>query len=152
MTTRTSQRRVTRSRRGFLGATLGLAGASLTLGRCYGADPPVSSDPSQRDGETAPPATAQAGTGVASPPVGPREKLRITRLETQLIKPRWLFLKVHTDAGIVGLGEPIVEGRAKTCARPSPSWSLILSARTLEPWSRTGRPCTDMRFIGGARF
>ncbi len=42
------------------------------------------------------------------------EKVRITKLETILVKPRWLFLKVHTDAGIVGLGEPIVEGRART--------------------------------------
>jgi galactonate dehydratase len=45
-----------------------------------------------------------------------RTKLRVTKLETFLVKPRWLFLKVHTDAGIVGLGEPILEGRAKTCA------------------------------------
>jgi galactonate dehydratase len=45
-----------------------------------------------------------------------KTKLRITKLETFLVKPRWLFLKVHTDAGIVGLGEPVVEGRAKTCA------------------------------------
>jgi galactonate dehydratase len=42
-------------------------------------------------------------------------KLRITRLETFLVKPRWLFLKVHTDEGITGLGEPILEGRALTC-------------------------------------
>jgi galactonate dehydratase len=45
-----------------------------------------------------------------------KPKLRITRLETFLIKPRYLFLKMHTDEGIVGLGEPIVEGRARTCA------------------------------------
>jgi galactonate dehydratase len=45
-----------------------------------------------------------------------KPKLRITKLETLFVKPRWLFLKVHTDEGIVGLGEPIVEGRAKTCA------------------------------------
>jgi hypothetical protein len=44
------------------------------------------------------------------------EKVRITKLETMLVKPRWLFLKVHTDAGVAGWGEPIVEGRAKTCA------------------------------------
>lgn len=44
-------------------------------------------------------------------------KFRITKLETMLVKPRWLFLKVHTDQGIVGLGEPILEGRAKTCAQ-----------------------------------
>ena len=42
----------------------------------------------------------------------PKDRIRITRLETFLVKPRWLFLKVHTNAGIVGLGEPIVEGRA----------------------------------------
>ncbi len=42
--------------------------------------------------------------------------MKITRLETLLVKPRWLFLKIHTDEGLVGLGEPILEGRAKTCA------------------------------------
>ncbi len=43
--------------------------------------------------------------------------MRITKLETFLVKPRWLFLKVHTDEGLVGLGEPIVEGRARTVAQ-----------------------------------
>lgn len=45
-----------------------------------------------------------------------REKVKITKLETFLVKPRWLFLKIHTDAGVVGLGEPVTEGRARTCA------------------------------------
>lgn len=45
-----------------------------------------------------------------------KTKLRITKLETMLVQPRWLFLKIHTDEGIVGWGEPITEGRAKTCA------------------------------------
>src|SRR3990167_4796018 len=49
-------------------------------------------------------------------PVPAREPLRITKLETFLVQPRWLFLKIHTDAGIVGLGEPVVEGRAETVA------------------------------------
>ncbi len=48
--------------------------------------------------------------------IGGHGGLRITRLETFLVKPRWLFLKVHTDAGIVGLGEPLLEGRARTVA------------------------------------
>lgn len=48
--------------------------------------------------------------------VGPRESLKITRLETFFVKPRWLFLKIHTDAGIVGLGEPTLEGRTRTVA------------------------------------
>ena len=42
-------------------------------------------------------------------PVTPKESLRITKLETFLVKPRWLFLKIHTNAGITGLGEPIVD-------------------------------------------
>lgn len=40
--------------------------------------------------------------------------MKITRLETVLVQPRWLFLKMHTDTGLVGYGEPVVEGRAHT--------------------------------------
>ena len=43
--------------------------------------------------------------------------MKITKVETFLVKPRWLFLKIHTDEGLVGLGEPILEGRALTCAQ-----------------------------------
>ena len=49
-------------------------------------------------------------------PISPKDNLKITKLETFLVKPRWLFLKIHTNAGITGLGEPITEGRALTCA------------------------------------
>lgn len=42
--------------------------------------------------------------------------MKITRVETFLVKPRYLFLKLHTDEGLVGLGEPILEGRARTVA------------------------------------
>jgi galactonate dehydratase len=49
-------------------------------------------------------------------PIPAKDPLKITKLETFLVKPRWLFLKVHTNAGLVGLGEPILEGRALTCA------------------------------------
>jgi galactonate dehydratase len=47
---------------------------------------------------------------------GEREPIKITKLETFKVKPRFLFLKVYTDQGITGLGEPITEGRADTCA------------------------------------
>ena len=43
-----------------------------------------------------------------------RDPIKITRLETFLVKPRWIFLRIHTDAGVVGLGEPLLEGRALT--------------------------------------
>ena len=42
--------------------------------------------------------------------------MKITKLETIFVRPRWLFLKMHTDEGIVGLGEPVVEGRSQTVA------------------------------------
>lgn len=40
--------------------------------------------------------------------------MQITGIETFLVAPRWLFLKVSTDEGITGWGEPVVEGRAGT--------------------------------------
>jgi len=48
-------------------------------------------------------------------PIRPKDNLKVSKLELLLVKPRWLFLKIHTNAGIVGLGEPITEGRARTC-------------------------------------
>lgn len=42
--------------------------------------------------------------------------MKITRLTTFSVPPRWLFLKIETDAGIVGWGEPVIEGRAATVA------------------------------------
>jgi galactonate dehydratase len=38
----------------------------------------------------------------------------ITGIETFAVPPRWLFLKVSTDEGIVGWGEATLEGRAET--------------------------------------
>lgn len=40
--------------------------------------------------------------------------MKITSLELFRVPPRWLFLKVSTDEGVTGWGEPIVEGRAAT--------------------------------------
>ena len=40
--------------------------------------------------------------------------MKITKLTTYVVPPRWLFLKVETDDGITGWGEPVVEGRALT--------------------------------------
>lgn len=40
--------------------------------------------------------------------------MKITALTTYIVPPRWLFLKIETDAGVTGWGEPVVEGRALT--------------------------------------
>jgi len=40
--------------------------------------------------------------------------MKIKKIELFKVPPRWLFLKIITDEGIEGWGEPIVEGRADT--------------------------------------
>ncbi|MFD3565945.1 galactonate dehydratase [Streptomyces sp. NPDC058667] len=42
--------------------------------------------------------------------------MKITSLSTYIVAPRWCFLRVDTDEGITGWGEPVVEGRAHTVA------------------------------------
>lgn len=42
--------------------------------------------------------------------------MKITHLKTYLVPPRWLFLKIETDEGPCGWGEPVLEGRAQTVA------------------------------------
>jgi galactonate dehydratase len=38
----------------------------------------------------------------------------ISRVETFLVAPRWLFVRVETDGGVVGWGEATCEGRSET--------------------------------------
>ena len=76
------------SRRNAIQSVLGLAGLGLTLPQMSYAQQPK---PFQGYG-----------------------KVKITKLETILVKPRWIFLKIHTDVGVIGLGEPLLEGRALT--------------------------------------
>lgn len=40
--------------------------------------------------------------------------MKIVNMELFKVPPRWLFLKITTDDGFVGWGEPVVEGRADT--------------------------------------
>ncbi|KHJ39360.1 D-galactonate dehydratase [Pedobacter glucosidilyticus] len=40
--------------------------------------------------------------------------MKITGYELYQVPPRWLFLKIETSEGIVGWGEPVVEGKAAT--------------------------------------
>ncbi|MFO1138256.1 MAG: galactonate dehydratase [Paracoccus sp. (in: a-proteobacteria)] len=42
--------------------------------------------------------------------------MKITALKTFVVPPRWLFLKIETDEGISGWGEPVLEGHAETLA------------------------------------
>ncbi|WP_329741614.1 galactonate dehydratase [Dyella sp. A6] len=42
--------------------------------------------------------------------------MKITAITTFLVPPRWLFVRIDTDTGPSGWGEPVVEGRAHTVA------------------------------------
>lgn len=84
------------SRREAIQSVLGVAGAAA-LSLPHGVY-------AQRDGKGRPAVEQIKGNG----------EVKITKLETFLVKPRWIFLKIHTDAGVVGLGEPLLEGRALT--------------------------------------
>ncbi|WP_139955926.1 galactonate dehydratase [Flavicella sediminum] len=42
------------------------------------------------------------------------ENLKITKIELFKVPPRWLFVKITTACGIIGWGEPVVEGKAAT--------------------------------------
>ncbi len=40
--------------------------------------------------------------------------MKITRILTYRVPPRWMFVKIETDEGVHGWGEAVVEGRART--------------------------------------
>lgn len=40
--------------------------------------------------------------------------MKIKSYELFTVPPRWLFLKIETDEGIIGWGEPVIEGKAAT--------------------------------------
>jgi hypothetical protein len=57
---------------------------------------------------------AEAGTGTRAP-ISPRESIKITKLETFILRNSWVFVKLSTDAGITGWGE-MLKDKSKTCA------------------------------------
>jgi galactonate dehydratase len=57
----------------------------------------------------APPARGQTAA------LGAREKIRVTKIESFVLKNSWVFVKISTDAGITGWGE-MLKDDAKACA------------------------------------
>lgn len=55
--------------------------------------------------------------------------MKITAVQTYLVPPRWLFLKIETDAGVSGWGEPVLEGHAETLAAKIAEFSDFLIGR-----------------------
>ena len=53
-----------------------------------------------------------------------RANMKITSLELLLVPPSWVWVRIHTDEGITGLGEPYLENHPH---------SVIAEVRRLEP-------------------
>ena len=63
------------------------------------------------------------------------DELRIEKIELFKVPPRWLFLKVTTKNGIIGWGEPVVEGKAATveaCVQELSQYVIGRSANDIE--------------------
>jgi galactonate dehydratase len=52
--------------------------------------------------------------------------MKITNIRLYRVPPRWLFLAIDTDEGIVGWGEPVIEGRAHTVEAAVKELSIYL--------------------------
>ena len=48
-------------------------------------------------------------------PIGPNEAIKVTKIETFVLKNSWVFVKISTDAGITGWGE-MLKDDARACA------------------------------------
>lgn len=55
--------------------------------------------------------------------------MKITSLELFKVPPRWLFLKMSTDEGFIGWGEPVIEGKADTVAAAVREFEELLLGR-----------------------
>ncbi len=55
--------------------------------------------------------------------------MKITKLTTYRVPPRWMLLKIETDEGVTGWGEPVIEGRARTVEAAVHELSELLVGR-----------------------
>ncbi|MFC4561335.1 galactonate dehydratase [Nocardiopsis mangrovi] len=75
--------------------------------------------------------------------------MRITRIETFLVPPRWLMCRVETDDGVVGWGEPVVEGRAETVRAAVEELSELLLGQDPTPIEHHWQRLTKAAFYRG---
>ncbi|UCS91742.1 galactonate dehydratase [Echinicola marina] len=63
------------------------------------------------------------------------QDLKIERIELFKVPPRWLFIKITTKSGIVGWGEPVIEGKAATveaCVKEMEQYLIGRDANEIE--------------------
>lgn len=77
--------------------------------------------------------------------------MKITALKTFLVPPRWLFLKIETDEGVHGWGEPVVEGRAATVQTAVSELADLLVGQDPLASRTCGRRCIAAASTAAAR-
>ncbi len=58
--------------------------------------------------------------------------MKIKDVELFQVPPRWLFVKITTESGISGWGEPVVEGKAATVAAAVREYAEVIKGRSAE--------------------
>ncbi len=53
----------------------------------------------------------------------------IEKINLYKVPPRWLFLKITTSDGVIGWGEPVIEGKADTVAAAVQEFKEVLIGR-----------------------
>ncbi|NLV48975.1 MAG: galactonate dehydratase [Clostridiaceae bacterium] len=74
--------------------------------------------------------------------------MKITGFNYYQVPPRWLFIKIDTDEGISGWGEPVVEGKSATveaCVREMEPYLLGSDPRNIEDIWQTLYRCAFYR-------
>ena len=69
--------------------------------------------------------------------IGPKDNIKVTKIETFVLKNSWVFVKVSTDAGIVGWGE-MLKDDAKACAAGA------LEVGQLSYWTGSSEGCSSL--------
>ena len=77
--------------------------------------------------------------------------MKVVAYELFKLPPRWLFLKLTTDEGLVGWCEPLVEGRADTtlAAQQANRYAVIMAAQAAG--ENHARNSTSNTKVAGAR-
>jgi len=60
-------------------------------------------------------ASASEFVNTKEAPISPGDKIKVTKIETFVLRNSWVFVKISTDAGITGWGE-MLKDDAKACA------------------------------------
>jgi galactonate dehydratase len=73
-----------------------------------------------------------AANNASKAPVPGRSPLKITKLETFIHRNSWVFVKISTDAGIVGWGE-MLKDKSKACAAEAQEMASYLVGKDPRP-------------------